>query len=117
MTTSARPARLLAYQEDLADSDEGLLRLAGRVEDALTAVRDGGGIYARGVDAETFADQIRQCAHESTHLRGWVHGIGRRFEMIGRSGDEPVSVPDFLFWFTGSATRVGSKVDEGEFTA
>src|SRR5690606_3361525 len=88
-----------------------------RVEDALTAVRDGGGVYARGVDVDTFADQIRQCAHESGHLRGWVHGIGRRFELIGQTGDGPASAPDFLFWFMGSATRTGSDVDPGEFTA
>ena len=87
-TSSAEPARLLAYPGHLTAADEELATLATEVDGACDSFVSGAGSYLPGdFDPDWAGNWIRGVRDESVHLAGWVSSVGSGFQTAGTDPD------------------------------
>ncbi|HZM30365.1 MAG TPA: hypothetical protein VFB77_07740 [Acidimicrobiales bacterium] len=87
-TSSAEPARLLAYPGFLTDADEELTSLATEVDGACERFGAGAGAYLPGgFDADWAGNWLRALEDESVHLAAWVRSVGTGFQLAGTDPD------------------------------
>src|SRR5262245_53515767 len=87
-TSSAEPARLLAYPGFLTDADEELASLATEVDGACDGFVAGAGAHLPGgFDADWAGNWLRGLKNESAHLAGWVRSVGTGFQLAGTDPD------------------------------
>ncbi len=109
-TSSAIPENLIRYGEQAAELDDRMLRLAGRLGEALDAFRASGSEFAPPISE--LDDKLHQLARTGRSIDEWVVRVGRAFaEADGGPLDRQVSIADLLLGPVGS-----SAVLPAEFT-
>ena len=87
-TSSAEPARLLAYPGYLTGADDELAGLAIELDGAMDAFVSGAGTHLEGAfDADWPGNWVRGLKDESAHLATWVASVGTGFQQAGADPD------------------------------
>jgi hypothetical protein len=87
-TSSAEPARLLAYPGHLTGADDELTGLASELDGAMDAFVSGAGTHLEGAfDADWPGNWVRGLKDESAHLAAWVATVGTGFQQAGADPD------------------------------
>src|SRR4029453_12211516 len=87
-TSSAEPARLMAYAVNLAPADGELVSLAIDLNTAMTAFKNGAGGYVpASFDADWAGHWVRNLYDESLYLGQWVDSVGDGFILAGADPD------------------------------
>ena len=96
-TSSAEPARLQRYPDDVAAADSKLSTLAGDLDAAMDGFTTGAGEFLPGgFDSDWAGGFVRNLHDESVYLGGWVKSVGDGFAAVGAdaNGDGIFDVED-----------------------
>jgi hypothetical protein len=114
-TSSAEPARLEAYPDQLSAADDQLGTIASDLDSAMGAFARGAGPYRpAGFDADYCGNLFRGFRDESRHLANWVLSIARAFRAADSDpdGDGIFSASDsFIDASVGQATIAGQRAE------
>jgi hypothetical protein len=108
-TSSAEPARLQRYPDDLSAPDSKLSTLAGDLNTAMDDFMTGAGEFLpAGFDSDWAGSFVQGLHDESVHLGQWVKSVGDGFVAVGTDtdGDGILDVEDrALAPLVGEPTR------------